>query len=254
MYAAATSPSDPSPVPCDVLIGRCADSQSVFPTPLRKPVAVLVGLSALLFTALSLLYAGDSGYGRVDAAAADLARQHLTAFRGLFSVIQRMGDPLRVVIAAMVLALISLALGKCRIAVIAIAGPILTGLTTIALKPIVGRTRYDDFAFPSGHAAGLSALCLVVALILIGLAGKRVVPIAVTASVGVVLGGGMIGLAVATRGGHYLTDTLGSFLLAITMVFGLGLIVDRLPPRKRREGAFRRARPAAGSTRNDCDQ
>jgi undecaprenyl-diphosphatase len=211
----------------------------IIPDPLRRPALVVVLIAAAMFLVLAVAVAGEDGSGRLDAAVAALTREYLAPFRGLFSLIQRLGAPTLVGVGCVTLALVCLALRRPWLAALAATGPVLTGLGTIVLKPVIGRTRSGDYAFPSGHAAGLCALVIVVAVIVISFAGARVYRVAVLAAIGALLAGTVIGFSVATRGGHYATDTVGSFCLAIIMVVGLALLIDAV----RAGWARRPARP-----------
>ncbi len=205
---------------------------SILPPELRRPATIAVLIAATLFLGLAVSYAGDDGSGRLDAAVAALTREYLAPFRGLFSLIQRLGAPTLVGVACVALAVVCLWLRRPWLAALAASGPVLTGLATIVLKPVIGRTRSGDFAFPSGHAAGLSAIAVVLAVIVISFAGARVYRVAVLAAAGALLAGTVIGFAVATRGGHYATDTIGSFCLAIVVVVGIALLIDVLRARR----------------------
>ncbi len=212
----------------------------IIPDALRRPATIVVLVAAVLFLGLALTYAGDDGSGRLDAAVAGLTRDYLAPFRGVFSLIQRLGAPTVVGVGCATLALVCLLLRRPWLAALAITGPVLTGLATIVLKPVIGRTRSGEFAFPSGHAAGLSALAVVLALIVISFAGARVYRVAVLAAAAALLAGTVIGFSVATRGGHYATDTVGSFCLAIVVVVGIALLIDALRARwpTRTKGTF----------------
>jgi undecaprenyl-diphosphatase len=130
------------------------------------------------------------------------------------------------------LAVVCLLLGRRRLAVVAVAGPGLTGITTTLFKPLLGRTIDGGLAFPSGHTGGATALGLVAALLLISLLRPgRGGALAILAAGGLVVGGG-VGAAMVASNVHYPTDTLGGFCTAVVMVFGCALLLDRMPSRR----------------------
>ncbi len=143
------------------------------PADVRRPLAVAVGVAALVFTVLAIRYAGTSEAGhvdrRVDAVLDPVAGGH---GRVLLPLV-RLGSPPSVVVLAVGLAALCLALGRRRLAVLAIAGPGVTGACTPLLKPVLGRTiGAGGYAFPSGHTGGATALGLVVGLLLASLLAR----------------------------------------------------------------------------------
>ncbi len=79
------------------------------------------------------------------------------------------GSPTAVVMFALITAAVCLSLGRRLLAVLALVGPGVTGVATTLLKPALGRTLGEGFAFPSGHTGGATALGLVAALLGTGL-------------------------------------------------------------------------------------
>jgi undecaprenyl-diphosphatase len=112
--------------------------------------------------------------------------------------------------------------------VLAIVGPGLTGMCTTFLKPVLGRTIGEGFAFPSGHTGGATSLGLVAALLIISLIrpsrGRALLILAASSLVS----GGSVGAAMVALNAHYPTDTIGGFCTAIVVVCGGALLLDRL--------------------------
>lgn len=136
------------------------------------------------------------------------------------------GNRISVVVLAVLLSGLALALGHRRLAVLAIAGPGLTGLATELLKPLIGRTFNGDFAFPSGHAAGATALGIVAALLLIGALRPELRTSAALLAAGAVLSGGMMAFALVASRDHYPTDTIGGFCIAVGVVLASALLIE----------------------------
>ncbi len=82
-------------------------------------------------------------------------------------------DPVPLAIMIVVLAGLCLALGRRRLAVLAVAGPVLTGVATTVVKPVIERTKNGDLSYPSGHMGSAVAVAIVVALLLVSLLGAR---------------------------------------------------------------------------------
>ena len=213
------------------------------PADVRRPLAALVGAAALVFAVLAVRYAGTSEAGhvdrRVDAVVDPVAGGH----GWLLNQLVRLGSPPSVVLLSLGLAALCLGLGRRRLAVLAIAGPGLTGVCTTLLKPALGRTIGDGgYAFPSGHTGGATALGLVVGLLLASLLGRdrhrgRGPTLAIVAACALALGGG-VGAAMIATNAHYPTDTMGGFCAAVVAVLGTALLLDRV------RGPGRAAAPA----------
>jgi membrane-associated phospholipid phosphatase len=203
----------------------------VLPEPLRRPVAGAVAVAGVVFTVLAVRFAGTSSAGSVDMRVDSVVDPLGAAHRWLVHHAALLGAPLNVVITAFALAATALLLNRRRLAVLAVLGPGLTGVCTTLLKPALGRTIGEGFAFPSGHTGGATALGLVVALLVVSLVrpgkGGGLLMLAGTA---VVVGGG-VGAAMVAANSHYPTDVIGGFCAAVVVVCGGALALDRLAAR-----------------------
>lgn len=198
------------------------------PGNLRTPALVAVALSTVVFTVLGAHYAGGSGYGPLDGRAEDLVDGAAGRHLSLLAPVELLGSPALVVVAAFVLCGTCLALGRRRLAVVAIVGPGLTGLATTFLKPAIGRTmEFGGYAYPSGHSGGATSIALVAALLLVSLVrAGRTTGIALVVTIAMVAGG-TIGIAMIATGAHYPTDTVGGFCAAVAIVLGSALSLER---------------------------
>jgi undecaprenyl-diphosphatase len=195
---------------------------------LRRPVAAAAAVAALLLAALAVRYAGTSAAGRVDIHVDEVVDPVGSAHRWLVAHTMIFGSPRFVVLAAVVLAAVCLGLGRRRLAVLAIAGPGLTGVATTLLKPALGRTLDGLFAFPSGHTGGATSLGLVLALLVISLVHPGRVGGLTLLAMGALAAGGAVGTAMVAGNAHYPTDTIGGFCTAVVVVLGTALVLDRL--------------------------
>ncbi len=187
----------------------------------------MLALAALFVWLSSLVWHNGSGVGL------DRTLSRLTVVGAVAEVLAE-GKPLEprprkavhlgsatvVVILATALALVALAWRDWLGAVLALAGPGVTGaLTEYVLKPLVTPERLvDGRAFPSGHAGGASAVALV-AVILVNRRWGRV-PALILAPLAVlpVLA---VSHALVRLGFHYPTDVVGGVLLALVVVLAL---------------------------------
>jgi membrane-associated phospholipid phosphatase len=201
-------------------------SPLLVPGPLRRPVALLVGVAVVVFTVLALRYAGTSTAGAVDIRVDAVVDPVGSAHHWLVRHTVALGSPPSVVALAFALAALCLLLGRRRLAVLAVVGPGLTGVCTTLLKPALGRTIEGGFAFPSGHTGGATSLGLVAALLVISLLRPGRGSALVILAAGALVVGGGVGAAMIASNAHYPTDTVGGFCTAVVMVCGGALALD----------------------------
>jgi undecaprenyl-diphosphatase len=200
----------------------------LLPPGLHAPAAAVAILAAAVVAVLALQYAGDTAAGAVDGhldRAVDALPGH-----GVARTVIVFGSPTVVTVAAVAIALVCLLGRQPRAALLAVAGPGLTGLVTTFGKPVVERTigQQGAFAFPSGHTGGATSLALVVALLVA--AGLRLGAggTALLAAVCAVAAGGAVGTGMVMGGQHYPTDVVGGFCTGVATVLGVALVLDAL--------------------------
>jgi undecaprenyl-diphosphatase len=172
-------------------------------------------------------YAGGSKAGWFDGHI-EHAVDAVTPDQGRWLDMVILGNPLPVAGAAVALGGISLALGRRRLAALAIIGPGLTGVATEILKPLIGRTIVGGgFIYPSGHTGGATALGLIAALLIVNVSRPSPRAGVTLLAAGALLTGGAMALAVIVGKFHYPTDAAGGFCTAVAMVLGTALLLDR---------------------------
>jgi undecaprenyl-diphosphatase len=181
----------------------------------------------LVFGVFAARYADDSSAGRIDRRLQWLVgtADHPPS---LADVVISFGGFDGTVVLAVLLAGLALALGHRKLAVLAIVGPGLTGVATTTLKPIIGRTIDGDFAYPSGHTGGATALGVVAALLLIAVLRTTTRTSALLIAAGALVSGGTMALALVADRAHYATDTLGGFCVAVAVVLTSALAIERI--------------------------
>ena len=202
--------------------------RTVLPDGSRRVAAAVVVLAVTIFAVLAVRYAGESTAGGVDGHL-DRAVDALPATgHGLARAVTVFGSPPVVTVAAGALALLCLLARKPRGALLAVAGPGLTGLVTTFGKPVVDRTigREESLAFPSGHTGGATSLALVCALLLAAALELRARDTLLLAAAGAVVAGGAVGTGMVMGGAHYPTDVVGGFCTAVAAVLGVALALD----------------------------
>ncbi|MBN9100031.1 MAG: phosphatase PAP2 family protein [Pseudonocardia sp.] len=207
--------------------------RTLVPASMRRPVTVALVVAAVVFALLAARYAGTSTPGRIDLHVDRLIDPLGAAHRWLVADTVVFGSPPVVVLVAVLMACVCLLLGRRRLAVLAIVGPGVTGVATTLLKPALGRTIGQGYAFPSGHTGGATALGLVAALLLVSLVRPGRVGGLTMLAVGASVAGGCVGAAMVAVDAHYPTDIIGGYCTAVVVVLGFALLLDRVSPRGR---------------------
>ncbi|MFF9485471.1 phosphatase PAP2 family protein [Streptomyces sp. NPDC014676] len=192
---------------------------AVLPPVLRASLGAVAVLAALMVVVLGVLYAGDSGPGKVDARILSVVDGVGPPWRHVALAVDFLGEPVGAAVLVGAAVTGCLLLRSPRAAVLVVAGPGLTVGTTTLLKSLVGRTIHgdDNLSYPSGHTAFLTAFILVTALLVTGRRG-----LGGAAGTSLVLGaalvaGAAMGWAQAALGAHYPTDALGGWCTALAV-------------------------------------
>jgi membrane-associated phospholipid phosphatase len=191
----------------------------------RRAVGGLAALAAVATAVLAGRYAGESTAGRTDRHLGNLLEQRGTA-RAVSEVVASVGGPAPTAVVLLVLAVIAWRVRGGRGLALVLMGPPTAMVTTsLALKPLVGRMRGDELAFPSGHTTSVTSLAVAAAVLFLGVPG---VSRARRALVVVALAGVVASVAVSlvARDHHYATDTLGAVGVALAVVLAAALVVD----------------------------
>lgn len=193
----------------------------------RGPALAVIALLALVVAWFGVRYAGESSARWLDHSAVVLGRAWFPVPRVVLRSVIDLADPLPAAVIVVVLTGLCLALRRRRLAILAAAGPLLTGLVTTALKPLVGRMKDGDLAYPSGHMGFATAAGLVAALLVVSLVGSSVLGAVTVLVAETVLVAGGTGLAMTITTYHYATDVIGGFCVGVAVILGLALLIDK---------------------------
>ncbi|MQA14188.1 MAG: phosphatase PAP2 family protein [Pseudonocardiaceae bacterium] len=204
------------------------------PPALRRPIGTTAALAAVVVVVLAVRYSGDVAASSLDNWARGAVDRLLPQPGPAALLVDVVGAPLVTLALVGLLAAVCLALGRRRLAVVAVASVVLTGAATTLLKPVIGRTIHGGYlSYPSGHTAAATLLALVVALLAVdllrvgGLPGVLVI-VAAAGAAGATMAWSQVAL-----GAHYPTDTIGGFGTAMAVVPATALAIDRLAGRRR---------------------
>ena len=217
----------------------------------RRPLVVPVVLLGILLVAVpAVRYAGAREAGRLDRALAAPVTMHDGVVGSVGEALADLGDPVPVVVLMAVLAAAAWWWRGGRGLALALVAPAAAMIiTSLVLKPIVGRTRGHELSFPSGHTTAVASIAAAAGILVLGAPAlaptvRRVVSLALGVLVLVV------GVCLVGRGYHYPTDVVGAVGVVLALVPPAALVVD----------AFAglgddgdRARPAPGAAPGDVD-
>lgn len=202
--------------------------QPAVPPVVRRPIAAVALLGALLVAVLAVLVAGDTSPNALDRSVQSAIGGTASSGRSVALAVDWLGEPVGRPLAVLLLAAGCLALGRRRLAVLAVAGPALASVATFALKPVVGRYIHEEFlAYPSGHTSAMVALGFVLGLLLVDLfATGHLAAVLIVVGAATVAGAAMAWSQVVLDA-HYPTDTLGGFGTALAVVPATAWLIDR---------------------------
>lgn len=197
----------------------------------RRPALVVMAACTFVLIGLGASYSGESDPRWLDRRALNVTRGWFPERPAAARAVIDLFDPSQLLVIVALLTATCLALGRRRLAILAVLGPGVTGVVTTLLKSLFDRTKNGDLAYPSGHMGAATALGLVAALLIVNLIEVRLrtATILVVAVTMLVAGGMTFALTVTNY--HYLTDAIGGFCTAVTVVLGLALVIDRHPRR-----------------------
>ncbi|GAA1615253.1 MULTISPECIES: phosphatase PAP2 family protein [Kribbella] len=197
---------------------------------LRRPLAVLAAVGAVLLAVPAVALAGDTGPSRLDRSIQRLVDGSPAGVWNLAHALDWLGEPVGRAVLTIALAAVCLLAGRRMLAIAAVAAMVTATLLSTLLKYVVDRRIHDGFlSYPSGHAAAATVAATIIGLLLAGLLrtdGVRGTAVVLAVSI---LGGGLMAWTQILLTAHYPTDTLGGY--------GCGVLVTAvavlLMPRRR---------------------
>ncbi|WP_344169048.1 phosphatase PAP2 family protein [Kribbella lupini] len=189
-------------------------------------------MGAVLLAVPAVLYAGQTGPGRLDSWIQPRINTPSPAWWGVL-VVDWVGEPIGRLFAVLLVTAVCLLAGRYRLALTAVGAVVVVTATSLVLKELVDRRIHGDFlSYPSGHTAATTAVCLVLGLFLsdVLVLDRALATVVVTGLA--LLGGGVMAYAQIDLTAHYPTDTLGGFGCALLMVPATAALVDKLADRR----------------------
>ncbi|MFD7158624.1 phosphatase PAP2 family protein [Kribbella sp. NPDC059898] len=195
---------------------------------LRRPLAVLAAVGAVLLAVPAVAFAGDTGPSRLDGSVQQLVDKSPAGLWNLAHALDWLGEPTGRAVLTIALAAVCLVAGRRMLAIAAVAAMVAATLLSTVLKYVVDRRIHDgSLSYPSGHVAAVTVAATIIGLLLADLLrttsvrGTAVVP-AVS-----VLGGGLMAWGQILLTAHYPTDALGGYGCGLLVTAGAVLLMPR---------------------------
>jgi membrane-associated phospholipid phosphatase len=206
--------------------GARTDSPRLVTTGGRRTVVPAVALGVLVVGVLAVRVAGSSSAGPLDRALAALVPMHHGVRAAVGEAFAALGDPVPVVVLTLLAAAAAWwGRGGRGLALVLVAPPAAMVTTSLVLKPIVGRTRGGELAFPSGHTTAVASLAAVAAvLVLSAPALSRAWRAGVVGALA--LGVVAVGVSLVGTDVHDPSDVLGALGVVAAVVGPAALVVD----------------------------
>ena len=193
---------------------------------MRGPAVAVIVLAIIVIAILGMRYADQDMPGRVDRILDAVIRNRLRGGQPITSVLIRLGNPAPAAILVAAVAGAAAAARRWSGALLAIIGTLTAvTVTELILKPLIGRLRFGELSFPSGHTTAVAAVAIAAAVLIGSAQWPRSIALRVLAALAAVAVA--VGVAMSlVQHVHYLTDTVGGYCVAVATVLGVALGLD----------------------------
>jgi undecaprenyl-diphosphatase len=201
---------------------------ALLPGSARRPAVALVVGCVAVTALLGVRYRDQTRAGRLDTVIDGLVRAVLAEHPTPLNLLVHLGDPVPLTVMTAALLLTCLASRRWRAAaLVAIAVPVAATLTKLLLQPLIHRTSTGGVTFPSGHATGVFALAVTVAVLLVNPPRTRPAGrVRAVLAVAAIATAGTVAVALIALNFHYATDTVGGAALATAVALLTALLLD----------------------------
>ncbi|CAM3860148.1 phosphatase PAP2 family protein [Kibdelosporangium persicum] len=204
-------------------------------------VVVLASLCGLVVGTLGVLFWRQHTGSAFDENVYWSVYKQFVGQRGLLQTMLVPTEPVLLVIVVGLIVMVAVARHRPRLAVLAVAGPLIAVmLSSAVLKPVFGRTiNNGSLAFPSGHTTGMVSVLTVLVLAVMTTRSPWHKSVSTLAIVGALVVAAIGAIALVGMKFHYITDTFGGACVAIATVLVVALVIDRIADRRKRLTAAR---------------
>jgi membrane-associated phospholipid phosphatase len=194
---------------------------------MRGPAVAVIVLAITVIAILGMRYADQDMPGRVDRILDAVIRNRLRGGQPITSVLVRLGNPATAAILVAAVAGAAAAARRWSGVLLAIIGTLTAvTVTELILKPLIGRLRFGELSFPSGHTTAVAAVAIAAAVLIGSAQWPRSIALRVLAAVVAVAVAVGVAMSLVAQHVHYLTDTVGGYCVAVATVLAVALGLD----------------------------
>jgi membrane-associated phospholipid phosphatase len=194
---------------------------------MRGPAVAVIVLAIVVIAALGMRYADQDMPGRVDRILDAVISNRLRRGRPITYVLANLGDPAQTAILVAAVASAAAVARRWSGVLLAIVGTLTAVMVTeLILKPVIGRLRFGQLSFPSGHTTAVAAVAIAAAVLIGSAQWPRSLALRIVAAVAAVAVAVGVAMSLVARHVHYLTDTVGGYCVAIATVLAVALGLD----------------------------
>ena len=194
---------------------------------MRGPAVAVIVLAIIVIAILGMRYADQDMPGRVDRILHAVIRNRLRGGQPITSVLVRLGNPAPAAILVAAVSGVAAAARRWSGVLLAIIGTLTAvTVTELILKPLIGRLRFGELSFPSGHTTAVAAVAIAAAVLIGSAQWPRSIALRVLAALAAVAVAVGVAMSLVAQHVHYLTDTVGGYGVAVATVLGVALGLD----------------------------
>jgi membrane-associated phospholipid phosphatase len=201
----------------------------------RGPAVAVIMLAVSVVALLGMRYADQDTAGHLDRGLDALMVSLLSGDQPIAQALASLGNPAQATLLITVVAGAAAAAKRWSGVLLVIVGTLTAAaITELILKPLIGRLRFGNLAFPSGHTTAVAAIAIAAAILISGARWPRSLALRTLASLTVAAIAAGVAISLVVQDIHYATDTVAGYCVALATVLTVALCLDYLGPRIRR--------------------
>ncbi|MGH3765055.1 MAG: phosphatase PAP2 family protein [Pseudonocardiaceae bacterium] len=213
----------------------------------RGPAIAVILLAISVIVVSGTRYADQDMPGRLDRGLDTLIRNHVPRDLPIVQILVDLGDPAPALLLILAVAGAAAAARRWSGVLLTIVGTMTAvTITEFILKPLIGRLRFGNLSFPSGHTTAVAAVAIAAAILIGGAGRPRSLALrmfAVAAAVALAVG---VAISLVALHIHYATDTIAGYCVAMATVTTVALGIDYYCGSRLRHRALRPRIESAG--------
>lgn len=201
----------------------------------RIPAMLIIVLAIIVVAVFGIRYADQDMPGHLDRSLDALIRNHLGRDQPITRTLVSLGNPVQAAILVAAVAGAAATARRWSGVLLTIIGTVTAvAITEVVLKPLIGRLRFGQLSFPSGHATAVAAVAIATAILIGGARWPRSIAVRVICGLAAVAVAVGVAMSLVALHIHYVTDTVAGYCVALATVLTVALCLDSFAIRKNR--------------------